>query len=86
MLLPSGEGAKLLAGEPTACDFVADAFAHSKFIAYCEAAKPLLRKASVLDDMDDGVIAIDAVADVAPFVERCRELRYWARETRVKKV
>jgi catalase len=85
-LLPSDEGAKLLAAEPTARDFVADAFAHSKFIGYCEAAKPLLRKASVLDDMDEGCIALDAADDAAPFVQRCRKLRYWAREARVKQV
>lgn len=50
------------------------------------AAKPLLRKASVLDDMDEGLIALEAADDAAPVVQRCRKLHYWAREARVKQV
>ena len=44
-LLPSPAGASLLAREATARDFVSDAFAHLKFIAYGAAAEPLLEKA-----------------------------------------
>ena len=34
VLLPSEDGAKVLTKEPAARDFVADAFAHMKFIGY----------------------------------------------------
>ena len=37
-VIASTEGAALLAREATAKDFVSDAFAHAKFIAYSEAA------------------------------------------------
>ena len=49
-ILPSAEGAALLAMRPAARDFVADAFAHQKFIAYVESAMPLLAKAGVADE------------------------------------
>ena len=51
-LLPSQEGAELLPKEPTARDFVADAFAHLKFIGYADKALPLLKKAGVFEDLD----------------------------------
>ena len=43
-VLVSKEGAEMLAKEPAARDFVADAFAHSKFVAYSEEASPFLTK------------------------------------------
>ena len=46
-VLLSDAGAALLAEEATARDFVADAFAHCKFIAHTAAAMPLLQKAGV---------------------------------------
>ena len=48
----------MLAQEPAARDFVADAFAHCKFIGYVEAALPLFEKAGVPDSRDDGCIAL----------------------------
>jgi catalase len=85
-LLPSREGGDLLAKEPTARDFVADAFAHMKFIGYSEAAVPLLRKAGVLEDLDEGCLALDAADDAKTFVGACRKLRFWPREAKVKQV
>ena len=79
-LLPSGQGAALLAKEPAARDFVADAFAHRKFIGYCVAAEPLLRKAGVLDERDAGFLPLDKADDAAAFVATCRKLRFWERE------
>jgi catalase len=79
-LLVSKEGADLLAGEPAARDFVADAFAHSKFVAHSEAAKPLLAKVLGADKLDAGFIAIGAARDAARFIQECRKLRFWARK------
>jgi catalase len=81
-LIVSPEGAERLTGEATARDFVADAFAHCKFIAHVEAARPLLEKAGV--EPDEGVMALGTAAEIASFVESCRKLRLWARETKVK--
>jgi catalase len=78
-LLPSENGAKVLAKEPTARDFVADAFAHSKFIGYVEAALPLFEKAGVLDSRDDGCMALEGPEGCVAFIAMCRQLRFWAR-------
>lgn len=83
-LLPSEEGAALLAGEAGARDFVADAFAHAKFIAHGPAAAPLLEKAGVVPD--EGCLALGGAADAKRFVEMCRGLRYWPREKTVHTV
>ncbi|KZD03456.1 catalase [Oceanibaculum pacificum] len=85
-LLLSAEGAELLAEESTARDFVADAFAHQKFIAHTAEALPLMEKAGVKPDADEGVIALSVAKDTAGFVEACRKLRLWTRGPRVKQV
>jgi catalase len=79
-LLPSADGVADLLQEPTARDFVADAFAHCKFIGYVEAALPLFGKAGVPESPDDGCIALAGPEDCAQFIARCRQLRFWARE------
>jgi catalase len=77
-LLPSEDGAKLLAKEPAARDFVADAFAHMKFIGYVEPAAILFGKAGVPESRDEGFILLKG-ADCSAFIAACRQLRYWAR-------
>ncbi|MCK8783396.1 catalase [Roseomonas sp. NAR14] len=84
-LLPSAEGAALLAKEATAKDFVNDAYAHAKFIAFAPTAKPLLDKAG-LTEPDDGFVALTSPADAKRFVEACRAVRFWAREAKVHAV
>jgi len=84
-VLLSAEGAKLLCGEATAKDFVNDAFAHAKFIAYSAAAKALFDKAG-LTDMDAGMVLLKGPADAKAFVTQCRKLRFWAREAKVHAV
>jgi len=81
-LIVSPEGAEKLTGESTARDFVADAFAHCKFIAHVEAAQPLLDKAGV--EPDEGVMPLGSARDISSFIESCRKLRLWAREPKVK--
>jgi catalase len=83
-LLPSVEGTTLLEGEATAKDFVSDAFAHAKFIAFAEAARPLLDKAGI--SPDDGCLALRSADDAETFVARCGRLRFWEREARVHAV
>lgn len=76
-LLPSKAGAATLARQPAVRDFVADAFAHCKFIACGAFGAPLLAAAGVTTD--GGVITISAKRDFTTFVQRCRELRYFDR-------
>jgi catalase len=78
-VLPSADGVGDLVARPEARDFVADAFAHHKFIAYVEAARPLLEKAGIADDLDDGTMALKKAPAAAAFVKRCRDLRFWQR-------
>jgi catalase len=79
-LLVSKEGADMLANEPAARDFVADAFAHSKFVGYSTAAKPILMKVLGTDKLDEGFIEIESAKDASKFVQECRKLRYWDRQ------
>ncbi|GAA4107450.1 catalase [Aminobacter aganoensis] len=83
-LVLSEEGAERLAGEAAARDFVADAFAHCKFIAFTPGAAPLLRKAGVDPKADEGLIGLGDAKAIAGFIESCRKLRLWSRETAVK--
>jgi catalase len=81
-LLPAKPAMADLLKESTARDFVADAFAHCKFIGFVEAAAPLLDKAGIA--RDEAVIALASPKDVAGFVSKLGELRFWAREPKVK--
>ncbi|TGV15339.1 catalase [Mesorhizobium sp. M8A.F.Ca.ET.173.01.1.1] len=83
-LVLSDEGAQRLTGEAAARDFVADAFAHCKFIAFTAASVPLLQKAGVDPKADEGMIDLTEPKAVAGFVESCRKLRLWGREMAVK--
>ncbi|MGH7832705.1 MAG: catalase [Candidatus Binatia bacterium] len=83
-LLPSAGGAKALANDPAARDFVADAFAHLKFIGYVEAATPLFGKAGVSADGDEGFIMLKKPGDCPAFIDACRRLRCWSRGETVK--
>ena len=84
-LLPAGAAMKDLLQESTARYFVADAFAHCKFIGYTEAALRLLQKAGISkDDLDEGCIALELAKDAKTFVESLGKLRVWGREPNVK--
>ncbi len=76
-ILPSKDGASSLAGLPATRDFIADATAHHKFIAYVETALPVFEKAGA--ELDDGFIRMDKPKDCAEFVTHCRKLRFWNR-------
>ena len=78
-ILPSVEGAKLLTTLPAARDFVADATAHRKFLAYTASAMPLFEKAGVASGIDEGFIALNTPGDCDTFIKACRKLRFWDR-------
>ncbi|RWC26024.1 MAG: catalase [Mesorhizobium sp.] len=83
-ILLTEESANLLAGEAAARDFVADAFSHCKFIGFTPGAVPLLTKAGVEPGADEGMLPLADKASATDFIESCRGLRLWARESAVK--
>ncbi|MHC1550344.1 catalase [Phyllobacterium sp. K27] len=83
-LLPSEQGVGELVKESTARDFVADAFAHCKFIGYNASAVKLLDKAGVSGELDEGVIQLNGPDDIAKFIMQLGKLRIWSREPNVK--
>ncbi len=83
-LLPGEKGIDDLLMESTARDFVADAFAHCKFIGYVDVAVLLFAKAGIADSMDQGFIELKSPADIDGFVEELGKLRLWSREPSVK--
>ncbi|MBB5045018.1 catalase [Shinella fusca] len=84
VVLASEAGMADLLKEAAARDFVADAFAHCKFIGYTAPAFPLLEKAGAADMLDEGTVEIDGVDAVADFLKALGALRVWAREPSVK--
>jgi catalase len=82
VVIPSAEGAALLAREATAKDFVSDAFAHAKFIAYSEAALSISVTPALWSSGLAGCVATDAKT----FLKTCRKLRFWEREATVHAV
>src|ERR1700712_4801433 len=83
-LLPAEAAMDDLVQESTARDFVADAFAHCKFIGYVAAVMPLFEKAGISDSLDEGVIPLKGSKDITGFVATLGQLRLWAREPNVK--
>ena len=77
-VIVSHEGARRLAKEGAAVDFVRDAFGHLKAIAADEGGKMLLKAAGV--KLDTGTV--DA-ADPTSFIEAAKT-RQWAREPKVR--
>ena len=83
-LLTSEKGMLRLIAEPATRDFVSDAFAHSKFIAYAETATPLITAAIGDNNLDAGFIRIKATEDAALFIKACRRFRFWERKSQVQ--
>ncbi|EQB01097.1 catalase [Sphingobium baderi] len=83
-LILSPDGAAQLAQDKTAKDFVSDAYAHCKFIAYVDDALPLIDRAGIAEpDMDEGMVRLEKASDVPPFLTMCAQLRLWEREFKV---
>ncbi len=83
-VLLSAEGASLLDKKAAARDFIADAFAHMKYIGYSPEALPLLEKAS--GGLDEACVALGSDTDVDAFFQALTALRYWARDPLVNAI
>ena len=86
VLLCSKQGARELASMPAARDFVADAYAHCKFIGHVTAAAELLEAAGVASKIDGGFIAFNGAKASTAFVRACTALRFWTREQALQPV
>jgi catalase len=82
VLLASKHGAPALAAQPAVRDFVADAYAHCKFIGYTSDASPLFEAAGLGDLTDDGFVSLDEHS-AADFISRCAKLRFWPRQAKI---
>jgi len=76
-LLVSDQGAEQLAGHPPTRNFIADALAHRKFIAFNQAAIPLLRNRHAQSEHRPQLVALDQQEAVETFISKCRQLRAW---------
>ena len=79
-IFASAEGVKPLLKNSAAIDWVRDE--HLKVIDRTSAAQPLFAKASLADDLDEGVIELDGRPGVGQYIEAAKQ-RVWARETRL---
>jgi len=80
-LLTSQDGARELASNPAARDFVSDAYAHYKFVGYTGDAAPLLEAAGVAGRLDGGFVELTSNGkDADGFLSTCAQLRFWDRE------
>lgn len=83
-VLTSSDGARKLSSDANARDFVADAYAHLKFIAFNSEAAPLLEKNGVAIAKDEGVMQVRDASDASNFLTACKKLRVWNREPKTK--
>jgi catalase len=74
--------AAVIAQHPAAQDFVRDAHAHCKFVAF-HGADALIGASGLADKMDDGYVDLAQAEDIDAFFQACRTLRHWPRETRL---
>jgi catalase len=84
VLLAGPDDLGALASHATALDFVRDAHAHCKFVGYSQPSIELLRAAGLADQVDEGYAEIGTGESATEFFDRCRSLRYWAREPTVR--
>jgi catalase len=73
-------GSETLAAMPAGRDFVADAYAHCKYIGYTPGASDLLKAALGDQPLDEGVIALDGKPSIDAFAQEIVNLRVWSRE------
>jgi catalase len=76
----SPQASREIAKNLAARAFVADAYAHCKFIAYTADARALLDCALGGSALDAGCKQVETAMAAAQFAAQCAQLRFWARE------
>ncbi len=77
-LLLTTEAAQALSELPPARDFVSDAFAHSKFVAYLPGAAELFAATGLAEKLDGGFFDLSKNG-AEEFLSACGQLRHWQR-------
>jgi catalase len=84
-VIVSEAGARELVREAAAIDFLSDAFNHLKVIGNVPAAKPLLRRAGITEELvDGGVVSLAGADAIAGFIAAAKKTRIWNREPKVR--
>ena len=78
-VLAADEGVLSLLKLAPARDFVADAYAHYKFIGFTAPASKLFAKIGLPEDLDDGFLPLNSKQDAKRFVSELGALRFWDR-------
>lgn len=66
--------------KPSMRDFISDAYFHCKFIGYTETAIPFIERIGLGDQLDQGWSKLENDTSIERFLQKCGELRFWARE------
>ncbi|MEE4212018.1 MAG: catalase-related domain-containing protein [Parvularcula sp.] len=82
-LMMSEEGVQHLAEDAPSRDFVTDAFAHCKFIAFNEPVRAMFEAVGLVGDLDEGCVELTTQKSARAFVDGLGPLRYWDREMAV---
>jgi catalase len=82
-IFASAEGVNPLLENSAAIDWVRDALGHLKVIGHTSAAQHLFAKASLAEDLDEGVIELDRRPGAGQYIAAAKQQRVWARETRL---
>lgn len=82
-LVMSEEGAQHLVDDAPSRDFLTDAFAHCKFIAFNEPARAMFEAVGLAGDLDEGCVELTTQKSARAFIDELGPLRYWERETAV---
>ena len=83
-LLLSADGAKQLATEAAAKDWLANAFNHLKIVGFTAESAPLFAAANVDAEADEGMVTLGAKGGIDKFVATAKQQRIWAREPKLR--
>jgi len=78
-IIAGADGGLALANEPTARDFLTDAFAHFKVIGLGGQTETLVATCGLDGKLDDACLSIDTPKDAKAFLERIAGPRQWER-------
>ncbi|GAB3017711.1 catalase [Bowmanella dokdonensis] len=78
-LLLQDQAAEKLCHSKPCLDFLSDAYAHKKFIAYSAGCRPLMAKLGLDKHRDKGLQLAENSRDAERFMDSCKALRFWQR-------
>jgi len=84
-LMPSQEGAAMLAKEAAAVDWLRDAFGHLKVIGHTAAAAPIFKQAGIGTEGEEGVILLEPRQSIDSFIIAAKKQKIWNREPKLRR-